>query len=329
LKLKKIIVFAFLVTMMSMMGMLSFELQAQDVTPVPGETVTPGPTPTSPIPTTPIPRPLPVTVVTQNGVTLELYFDSLAQGEVGLIHIYGDNITGARSRFLDKLVEFFAVEDEGFFGLLAVDIEQSARTYDLTVYASYPDESRETLTTEVEVTVGDFIRQDIQIAPDRAYLIDPQVERNEFARLESLASEFTTVRSWTGSTLRLPLNSNITSPFGAFRTLNGTAQTRHTGWDMRAPTGMPVMAMSSGVVAFAGLMDIRGNFVIVNHGYGVFSGYAHLSQIHVTRGQEVEAGMILGVSGDTGRSNGPHLHWELMVNGEFVDSVRFMQIWLP
>ncbi|NJL57504.1 M23 family metallopeptidase [bacterium] len=89
------------------------------------------------------------------------------------------------------------------------------------------------------------------------------------------------------------------------------------------------MATASGVVAFAGLLDIRGNHVIIDHGLGLASGYSHLSQIHVTRGQSVRAGQIIGVSGNTGRSGGAHLHWEITIAGEWLDAAEFYALWLP
>ena len=76
-------------------------------------------------------------------------------------------------------------------------------------------------------------------------------------------------------------------------------------------------------------MDIRGNIVVINHGMGVFSTYNHFSQVHVTRGQTIAAGQVLGVVGNTGRTSGPHFHWEIAVNGNFVDAIQFMQMWKP
>lgn len=278
---------------------------------------------------TPIPRPSPRNSVTQDGVTLELFFTSIAQGQVGVVRLSGAGVVGGRANFADKLTEFFPIESEGFYGLLSVDLDQTPGAYNLEVFADYDAETHVTLNVEVQVDQGQFIRQDVNVTDDRAYLVDPQVERNEFARLESLASQFTLTRYWSGNAFQYPIPSVTTSPFGAFRVFNGTVSTRHTGWDLRASVGTPVMASASGVVAFAGLMDIRGNYVFIDHGYGVFSGYAHFSQIHVTRGQQVVAGQIIGMSGDTGRSNGAHLHWEMMVNGEWVDTVQFLQTWLP
>ncbi len=295
--------------------------QAQEATPTPVI----APTTVS----TPIPRPSPVNTVTQDGVTLELLFTSIAQGQVGIVRLSGAGIVGGRANFIDKLTEFFQMEGDGFYGLLSVNMDQTPGVYPLEVYADYDAQTRITLTAEVEVVQGAFIRQDVTIVDDRAYLIDPQIERNEFARLESLYNNFTLTRYWQGGAFQLPVPSVMTSPFGVFRVLNNTVTTRHTGWDLRAAFGTPVMSMASGVVVFAGLMDIRGNYVFIDHGYGVFSGYAHLSQIHVTRGQEVVEGQIIGVVGDTGRSNGAHFHWEMTVNGEWVDTAQFLQTWLP
>jgi murein DD-endopeptidase MepM/ murein hydrolase activator NlpD len=223
----------------------------------------------------------------------------------------------------------FPVENDGFYGLLSANMEQNPRVYDLSVFVSFADGSRGSLNTHVEVVTGQFIRQDITIQSDRAYLIDPQVERDEIARLESIFSNHTADHLWDASGFTYPINSELTSPFGAYRTLNATVQTRHTGWDMRAVLGTPIMTIAAGRVAFAGALDIRGNYVMIDHGYGIYSGYAHLSQIHVTRGQTVTSGQIIGVSGDTGRGNGPHLHWEMAVNGMWVDSVDFLDLWLP
>jgi hypothetical protein len=284
-------------------------------------------TPETVLTLTPASRPNPTAVVTEGNTTLELLFDGIPQGQVGVVHVTGQGIAGARARFLNRLVDFFPMDGDGFFGLLSVSMEQSPRTYDLDVFVWYDDTTRTTLRAQVEVPVGDFIRQTVTIPPDKAFLIDPELERTELARLESIDGNVTDERLW--SVFQLPLPSTLTSPFGAFRTFNQTVETRHTGWDMRSTLGMPVMGIGAGEVAYAGWMEIRGNYVMVDHGYGVYSGYAHLSQIHVTRGQTVTAGQILGTTGNTGRTSGPHFHWEVAVNGEWVDAVRFLEMWKP
>lgn len=276
-----------------------------------------------------IPRPVPSATFERDGVQLDLLFENLPQGRVGLLHIPTEGVTGARVRFRDQLADFFPVEGDGLYGMVAVNMDLPARVYEFDVLAFMENGDRITIPAQMNVVLGGFIRQDFELESDRAFLADPQIERVEFARLDSVQDEVTLERPWADDGFQVPIDSEITSPFGAFRVINQNTETRHTGWDLRAPVGTPIMAMGAGTVAFAGLMDIRGNHVIIDHGYGIYSGYSHLSQVHVTRGQPITRGQILGMTGNTGRSNGPHLHWEVAVNEEWVDSVDFLLTWLP
>jgi murein DD-endopeptidase MepM/ murein hydrolase activator NlpD len=275
------------------------------------------------------PEPDALSNLTAGEITLDLYFDSLPQGQAGLMRLDGAALTGGRASFADRVVSFFPGEEGSYFGLISTGMEQSAGTYDLSVVALMEDGDSETFEAQVRVTVGAFIRQEVAVNPDLAYLIAPEVERTEFARLDSIFAIYTEDVLWDDNGFDVPLDAERTAPFGAFRIFNGAVPTRHTGWDFTAGTGTPVVSMAAGRVAYAGFLDIRGNHVIIDHGYGIYSGYSHLSQIHVTRGQEIAAGQVIGVSGNTGRSSGAHLHWEVVVNGEFVDSVAFLAMWMP
>jgi len=288
----------------------------------PASTATPTaiPTPT---------RPQPFQTIERDGVMLEVLFNQIPQGGVGVLHLTGDNVAGARLRFRNQLGEFYPVDGDGFYGLVAVNMDQASRVYEMSVLVWFEDSSEIVIPLQANVTLGGFIRQDFDLSADRAYLADPQIERSEFARLDSILDDVTLERYWAESGFQPPVVAELTSPFGAFRIINHTVETRHTGWDMTTPTGTPVLAIADGVVAYAGAMDIRGNHVIVDHGYGVYSGYSHMSQIHVTRGQEITRGQVVGMTGNTGRSNGPHMHWEMAVNGEWVDSVDFILTWIP
>lgn len=272
--------------------------------------------------------PAPVLDVTQDNVTVSFFFDNLAQGTVGVVRVTGDSLTEVRGRFLDAIIEFIPTDD-GYYALLATSISQTARTYILDVVALRGEGDSVTLALDVPVTVGPFISETITVPETRSYLVSPEIERAEFARLDSIVGTVTEEILWDDAGFAFPIASELTSPFGSYRVFNETTEARHTGWDLRAGIGIPVMAMASGRVAFAGLLDIRGNHVIIDHGYGIFSGYSHFSQVHVTQGQTVSAGQVLGTVGTTGRSSGAHLHWEMMVNGYFVDPVIFTELWLP
>jgi murein DD-endopeptidase MepM/ murein hydrolase activator NlpD len=283
---------------------------------------TPGPTPTPP------PQPDPFETFQGQYGSARLLFEGLPQGGVGVVKVVGEGITEASAVFLDRVILFFPARDEGLFALLTVNIEQAARVYPLSI-TLVTDSGRETLEGEVTVTLGGFIRSSFAIPDDRQYLIDPEVERAEFARLSAVFAAVTPERAWNETGFSLPIPSVLTSQFGEVRLMNDTVETRHTGWDLRAAVGTPIMASAAGRVAFAGVMDIRGNYVVIDHGYGVYSGYAHLSQIHVTRGQVVTKDQVLGLSGNTGRSGGPHLHWEMNINGDWIDSADFIRMWVP
>ena len=282
----------------------------------------------APLPTR-MPRPAVYLIAQEGDTELHFFFQVIPQGETGLARVVGDGISSVRARWLDKLIDFYPMED-GFYGLLAAAMETpTGRSTTLDVFVTKTDETRVTLHAAVEIVLGNFITQDVVVPADRGALLDTETERNELARLESLSAPSTPERYWDETGFQLPILAALTSPFGAFRSFNSTLNTRHTGWDIRTTLGVPVMASAAGRVAYTGRMDIRGDYVFIDHGYGVYSGYAHFSVVHVTRGQMVEKGQVLGLSGDTGRTSGPHFHWEMTVNGNWVDSVQFLEMWQP
>ena len=97
----------------------------------------------------------------------------------------------------------------------------------------------------------------------------------------------------------------------------------HTGLDMRGDTGDPVRVTANGTVTIAGDNGGYGKMVEVDHGNGFATRYAHLSAIDVKVGQAVKIGQIIGKIGSTGRSTGPHLHYETRVDGEAVDPQKY------
>ena len=277
----------------------------------------------------PRPRPMPTAVMTQADLTLEFYFPSIMQGGLGLLRLQAVDVRQARVLFLGAEYDFFQLEDGLWYAFAVASMDASARDYDLTVTVEQNDGDIIAFNRNVQVESAGYITQDFNIPGDRSDLVDRQVEQAEFAKLDAITAAVTPEPLWGAIGFALPLNAELSSPFGAYRTLNETMQTRHTGWDQRAAVGTPIKAVAAGVVAFAGRLDIRGNYVMIDHGYGVYSGYAHFSEAHVTSGQRIAAGQIIGMSGNSGRSSGPHLHWEMVVGGEWVDGLAFIEMWLP
>lgn len=121
-----------------------------------------------------------------------------------------------------------------------------------------------------------------------------------------------------------PLRGPITSLFGLKRVYNKQPRDPHSGLDIAAEQGKPVYAVNQGIVADTGDYFFTGNTVILDHGMGVFSVYAHLSKILVKAGESVKQGQELGLVGMTGRVTGPHLHWTMVVNQTLVEPLLFV-----
>lgn len=123
--------------------------------------------------------------------------------------------------------------------------------------------------------------------------------------------------------LALPIEGmtedNITSRFGHRESPGGIGTTNHLGLDIGMPTGTIIRACESGIVTAAGWGGGHGKRVIIDHGDGIVTLYAHMSRIHATKGQKVQRGQVIGEVGNTGNSTGPHLHLEVIVNSKYMD----------
>jgi murein DD-endopeptidase MepM/ murein hydrolase activator NlpD len=128
-----------------------------------------------------------------------------------------------------------------------------------------------------------------------------------------------------GGQLAWPAAGPVTSPYG-YRTHPIFGDTRlHTGLDIGAPYGAPVVASGSGTVVYAGVMSGYGNVIAIDHGNGLATTYNHLSAFYVGNGQHVARGTQIGAVGCTGYCTGPHLHFEVRVNGSPVDPMPYLQ----
>jgi murein DD-endopeptidase MepM/ murein hydrolase activator NlpD len=122
-----------------------------------------------------------------------------------------------------------------------------------------------------------------------------------------------------------PVDGELESGFGGRRNpFGGGSYEFHSGQDIDAPMGAPVIAGASGKVEFAGWQNGYGQLVIIDHGGGLTTRYGHLSKIDVTEGQVVDRAQYLGRVGSTGRSTGPHLHYEVRINDEPVNPLQYL-----
>lgn len=122
----------------------------------------------------------------------------------------------------------------------------------------------------------------------------------------------------------LPATGPRSARFGVKRVLNGEPRSPHAGLDVAVPVGAPLRAPAAGKVLAVADLYFTGKTVVIDHGQGILTLYAHLSQIDATEGQILKRGEIFGASGVSGRITGPHLHWVVILGGTAVDPELFL-----
>jgi murein DD-endopeptidase MepM/ murein hydrolase activator NlpD len=116
----------------------------------------------------------------------------------------------------------------------------------------------------------------------------------------------------------------VTSNFG-YRTSPFTGRREfHRGLDIATRSGTPILAPADGVVIFAGPKRLSGNMIIIDHGHGMTTNYGHIKQAHKKKGERVKRGDVIAEVGNTGRSTGPHLHYEVLLNGVSVNPEKYI-----
>ena len=159
--------------------------------------------------------------------------------------------------------------------------------------------------------------------------LDPASVQPELERVLAIVRQVTPTRQWEGAFL-LPSVGAIRSRFGSLRAYNGGPyDSFHGGVDFSGGEDRPITAPAPGVVVLSEPLTVRGLATIIDHGWGVFTGYWHQSQSLVQVGDRVSPGQIIGYQGATGRVTGPHLHWEVWVGGYQVEPLAWTEAVFP
>lgn len=262
---------------------------------------------------------------TESRAKLVQEFDWIRQGQVGILHLSGERIQWAYAKFMRQTFLFFPDPRCGEkcvdqIAVLSAPMTATLEFHPLTVRVYYEDGSDETIEDNIRVAYGEFGEEELILPADLVPLLEPEVTDRENAFLRSLLSNFRPELDWMNSGFKLPREGYYVSIYGTWRTFNGGSRWyRHSGVDYPMPTGTPIQAAADGQVAYVGKLAIRGNYIVLDHGWGIFTGYAHASEIYVDVGDVVLQNEIIGAVGNTGRSTGPHLHFEIGVGGVWVN----------
>lgn len=258
-------------------------------------------------------------------IALTLHGVEPTQGATAVAELFSDRaLTIIGARLDDQPVAFFGGRFQ-YRALVGVPPSMAAGDHTLAVEVREASGAVKTVEETVRVRDANFPRERITLPPDQDDLLDPAVLARELRIVEPLYRIVTPERRWTGR-FTVPAQGPITTEFGTMRAYNdGPFASWHNGLDIGAPQGAPVVAPAPGRVVFAGKLDIRGNFVAIDHGLGVLTLYFHQDSLAVSAGQEVNTGDLIGYVGTTGLSTGPHLHWEVRVAGVPVNPWQWLQ----
>jgi hypothetical protein len=213
-------------------------------------------------------------------------------------------------------------------GLLGVDLEKAPGDYELGVSGQTVSGEKFSCKELVVVRVGHFATEKLQVGKQFVEPSPEQVKRAEKERqkLRDIYDRVTPEKLWDGK-FRIPLDGVTTgSNFGRRRILNGNPGSPHGGADLRGITGTPVHSAQRGRVVLAEELFFSGNTVVLDHGLGIYTFYAHFSEIDVKVGEILETGALLGKVGATGRVTGPHLHWGLTVEKARVNPLQLVRL---
>jgi len=188
------------------------------------------------------------------------------------------------------------------------------------------DEAGGNSTLNFTVTDKQYVEQRLTITNERQ--VNPNNE--DMVRINQESAEMNAAFSrWDESLqpvlrMRAPTEGVRSSSFGLRRFFNDQPRAPHSGMDIAAPEGTPIVAPAPGVIVATGHYFFNGNTIILDHGHGLISLYCHMNTIDVAVGDRVETGQQIGAVGQTGRVTGPHLHWSINLNNVRVDPALFL-----
>ena len=241
------------------------------------------------------------------------------------------NLSALRGSWSGHEIDFrFDTGCNCWFAIAGISLETAPGKYPLQLEGTGHDLTSPGFTGEVLVEAKRYPTTTITVAPQ--YVKPPKEVtariEEEQALKKRVFAQFAPESVWSSRFLQ-PVESDVTGEFGSSRTYNGVKQSSHLGLDFRAAVGTTVRAANRGTVILARNLYYEGNCVFIDHGQGLLTLYFHLSEIKVKEGDKVDSGTILGLSGNTGRATGPHVHFAARWQGIYLDPETLLSLHPP
>jgi len=216
-----------------------------------------------------------------------------------------------------------------WLGMVGIDLETKPGSYSLKGTVVFENGHTVELEQVFQVLPKAFPVQHIQVE-EKYVTLDPKAEKRveeESRKLKAIWQTFTPQKLWQGRFLS-PVASQLTSGFGRRRIVNNQPRSPHSGVDLKATTGTPIKAGNAGKVVLAEDLYFSGNTVVLDHGLGLYTYYAHCSRMAVKPNEMVTRGQVIAEVGATGRVTGPHLHWACRLNEARVNPLELTKVWM-
>ncbi len=232
----------------------------------------------------------------------------------------GDTISGIAKKFgLTNISTLISVNDIGNVRQLAAGQKLRIPSIDGIVYTVKKGDSLSGITGKYKISLEQLL--------DVNELTSETLTAGQQLFLPGAAMDANSLRNAMGELFRMPIAAKFrwSSPYGYRIDPIAGVKSFHTGTDMACPTGTPILAAMSGKVTTTGINRVYGNYVIIDHGNGYQTLYAHMSKIIASKGQWVSQGTRIGLVGSTGYSTGPHLHFTVYKKGKLVDPMTVLK----
>lgn len=255
----------------------------------------------------------------------------LKQGSTEAIRVVTQGGAAVTGTLVDQPLHFFPAGGNEQVALQGVQALLEPGVYPLYLETVLPDGSAQSFEQMILVTSGNYGSEEFSVPPET---IDPVVSESENKTILSIVTPSTPLKSWNTIFTSPSVSEFLSSRFGTRRTYHGIGtdlivEGIHAGVDFEGGEGLQIFAPAPGRVVFAAPLIVRGNATVIDHGWGVYSGFWHQSQVMVNVGDMVEQGQVIGLVGGTGRATGAHLHWEVWVNGVQVDPLDWLEQAFP
>jgi murein DD-endopeptidase MepM/ murein hydrolase activator NlpD len=239
-------------------------------------------------------------------------------------------LAGVSVRWSGHDVPFFRSGDR-WLATVGVDLDSRPGDHAVNVTFTYDDGRTRVVNEPVTVGAQQYPTTELQVE-ERFVELSPEDQaraEREGAETTAIYDTFTPERFWTAA-FEIPVRgAKDGRNFGHRRVFNGQPRAPHGGADLRAATGTPIYASNRGRVVLAKDLFYSGNAVFIDHGFGLYTTYLHLSKIDVAVGDIVDRGQQLGLAGATGRVTGPHLHWGVRLLDARVDPFSLVRLGAP